>query len=319
MTNDAIIGHSGFVGGTLVHQHTFGGKFNSKNIDTIGTTAFDTVVCAAAPGSMFIANRHSDRDRAAIDALIAQLSKVRARRFILISSIAVLEDFAGGAVEDTTAFQEDLAYGHHRRLLEAFCESHFDTCHVFRLPALFGPGLKKNFVFDLMNPVPSMMPQARLTTLLEEIDPDLRDTMAGFFAPDPNTGMLALDRAMLNADARRPALDAAVREAGMSATQFHNPDSTFQYYDMARLWQDIGTAIAQDLRCVHLAVAPVRAADVHARLLGTDMPDTGAKLHREDMRTHHAHHWGGDGPYLEGADVVLDKLSAFFNDQRRAA
>lgn len=319
MTNDAIIGHSGFVGGTLVHQHAFGGKFNSKNIDTVGDTACDTVVCAAAPGSMFVANRHPDRDRAAIDALIDQLSKVRARRFVLISSIAVLEDFAAGADENTTAFQQDLAYGHNRRLLEAFCESHFDNCHVFRLPALFGPGLKKNFLFDLMNPLPSMMPEARHKMLLDQIAPDLRDVMAGLYALDTDTGMLGLNRVKLNADAHRQALDAAVRAIGMSATQFHNPESTFQYYDMARLWQDINTAISADLRSVHLAVAPVRAADIHSRLLGTNMPDTGAKLHREDMHTRHAGQWDGKGPYLEDADVVLNKLSAFFNNQRQAA
>ncbi len=319
MTNDAIIGHSGFVGGTLVHQHTFDGKFNSKNIDEIAHTAFDTVVCAAAPGSMFIANRHPDRDRAAIDALTRQLSKVQAKRFVLISSIAVLDDFASGADESTTAFKQDIAYGQHRRQLEAFCEDHFDNCLVVRLPALFGPGLRKNFLFDLMNPVPSMMPEARLTTLLEQIAPNLRDAMAGFYALDADTGMLCLDRAVLNADTRRPALDDAVRAVGMSATQFHNPESTFQYYDMARLWDDVQTAISADLHCVHLAVSPLRAADIHARLLGSDMPDTGAKLHREDMHTRHADLWGVEGRYLESADVVLDKLSAFFSDQRQAA
>ena len=100
MTNDAIIGHTGFVGGTLARQHLFGAKYNSSNIDTIAQSTFNTVVCAAAPGSMFIANRHPDRDRAAIEALIDQLSKVKAKRFVLISSIAVLADFASGADDE---------------------------------------------------------------------------------------------------------------------------------------------------------------------------------------------------------------------------
>ena len=102
---------------------------------------------------MFTANRDPDRDRAAIEALTDRLDGVTARRFVLISSIAVLADFAGRDVEGTDAFQEDLAYGRHRRALEAFCEDRFDNCLVVRLPALFGPGLRKNFIFDLMNPV----------------------------------------------------------------------------------------------------------------------------------------------------------------------
>lgn len=319
MINDALIGHTGFVGGTLDRQHSFSAKFNSANIDTISGQSFDTVVCAAAPGSMLTANRQPERDRAAIEALTERLDRVRARRFVLISSIAVLADFAGGQDEGTQAFQEDLAYGRHRRLLEAFCESRFDDCLVVRLPALFGPGLRKNFVFDLLNPVPTMLPQARLDVLLERLTPDLRTRLAELYAPDETTGMLRLDRPALDADPKRAALDRAVHEAEMSATQFHNPDTTYQYYDMSRLWQDIGMATQARLRHLHLAVAPLRAADIHARLLQSPMMQTGAKIHHEDMRTRHAALWRRDGPYLEDAATVLDKLAAFFKGQRRVA
>lgn len=268
---------------------------------------------------MLQANRAPEHDRAAIEALMEQLRSVASRRFVLISSIAVLAEFAGGDDEGTEAFQEALAYGRHRRLLEAFCERRFEDCLVVRLPALFGPGLRKNFVFDLMNPVPTMLPEARLAALLERLPPELREALAARYAPDAPTGMLRLDRAALDADSRRPALDAAVRAAEMSATQFHNPDTTYQYYDMARLWADIGRAFDAGLRHLHLAVAPLRAADIHARLLGVPMPETGAKLHREDMRTRHAALWGRAGPYLEDAGTVLDKLDAFHAGQRPAA
>jgi len=319
MTNDAIIGFTGFVGGNLAGQHDFDGTYNRANIKTVGDKTFDSVVCAAAPGSMITANRDPERDFAAINALIGRLDAVNAQRFVLISSVAVLADFAGADDENTEAFQLELPYGRHRRLLEAFCEARFDQCLVVRLPALFGVGLRKNFVFDLMNPVPTMLPQAQLEMLLEQLGSELRDTLTGFYAPDPSTGMLRLDRAALNVDPRRIALDGAVRTAGMSSTQFHNPDSTYQYYDMTRLWQDIGIATQAGLRHLHLTVAPLRAADIHARLLGVDMPDTDAKLHREDMRTRHAALWGRDGPYLEDAATVLDKLAAFFASQRSAA
>lgn len=274
------------------------------------------MVCAAAPGSMLQANRAPERDRAAIEALTEHLHVVEARRFVLISSIAVLAEFAGGDDEGTAAFQQELAYGRHRRQLEAFCEDRFDDWLVVRLPALFGPGLRKNFIFDLMNPVPSMLTAARLETQLPQ---GLRDALAARYTPDATTDMLRLDRAALDADPSRPALDAAVRATGMSATQFHNPDTTYQYYDMARLWADIGTALGAGLRHLHLAVAPLRAADIHTRLLNAPMPATGARLHHEDMRTRHAGLWGRTGPYLEDADTVLDKLDAFFAGQRPAA
>lgn len=243
---------------------------------------------------------------------MARLDGVRAERFVLISSIAVLADFASGDAEDTRAFQKELAYGRNRRALEAFCENCFNNCLVVRLPALFGPGLRKNFLFDLMNPIPTMLPEARLHTLLDRLEPDLRATLAPLYGSDASAGMLKLDRAALNAAPQRAALEDAVRAAGISATQFHHPDTTYQYYDVARLWADIGIARQAELSHLHLAVAPLRAADIHAFLTGTLMPSTGARLHHEDMRTRHAALWGREGHYLEDEDTVMAKLQNFF-------
>ena len=104
---------------------------------------------------------------------------------------------------------------------------------MVRLPALFGPGLRKNFLFDLMNPVPTMLPEARLETLLGRLEPSLKSALDRLYAPLPETGMWLLDRKALDADPKRAALDEAVCDAGMSAREFHNPGTTYQYYDMA--------------------------------------------------------------------------------------
>ncbi len=258
---------------------------------------------------MFMANRDPDADRRQIDALISRLGDVSARRFVLISSIAVLAGLAAGNDETTTAFEDRLAYGKHRRLLESFCESHFETCLVVRLPALFGPGLRKNFVFDLMNPVPTLIPQGRLDDLLGQLPLSLREGLIGLYGPDPS-GMLRLDRDALNSNPSRPALDQAIRAAGFSATQFHSRDTTYQYYDMSRLWNDIAIAAEAQVSHIHLATEPLRAADIHARLMGFDMPHTSARVHTEDMHTRHAALWGRSGSYIEDAGTVMEKLAA---------
>lgn len=318
MSVDALIGYSGFVGGTLSEQHAFSARFNTSNINAIAGQQFDTVVCAAAPGSMFTANREPDRDREQIDTLIEQLDSVKTRRFVLISSIAVLADFAAGDDESTRAFQKDLPYGRHRRALEVFCETRFPDFSIVRLPALFGAGLRKNFIFDLLNPIPSMLSKSRLESLLGQLPPALRNALARLYAPD-TSGMCVVNRDALNKDSNRPDLEAAVREMGMSAAQFHNPDTTYQYYDLTRLWCDIQVATKFELRHVHLVTEPLRASDIYSRLLGSDMPSSEAQLHREDMHTRHAALWGRDGPYLEDSRTVLDSLEAFFVAQRKAA
>ncbi len=314
-----LVGHTGFVGGALLRQTAFTHCYNSANIAAIDGAAFDTLVCAAAPGSMIEANRAPERDKAQIDALIAHLERVTAERFVLISSIAVLADFAGGADECTCAFQQDLAYGRHRRTLEAFVESRFPQSLIVRLPALFGVGLRKNFLFDLLNPVPSMLPADRLAALDAAPGRDLAGWLAAFYAPDQATGLMKLDRAALDADPRRPALEAALAALGGTATRFHHRETTYQYYAVDRLWQDIGIALAAGLTHLHLAPEPLAAAESHARLTGQPMPESTARLHREDMRTRHAALWGADGPYQFSADETLEALAGFFAGQQRQA
>lgn len=309
---DAVIGGTGFVGGHLLRQHSFAGSFNSRTVDDALGQEFDTVVCAAAPGSMFEANRFPDQDREKIDDLIEKLSRISARQFVLISSIAVLERFDGGDDEGTGAFQANLAYGRNRRLLEVFCADHFKQCLVVRLPALFGAGLKKNFLFDILNPMPSMLVEARFDDLSGRLPQALRAPLPGIYRHDPKLGLLVIDRAALDASGLRGAYDAAVTELGLSAVQFTNPETRFQYYDMTRLWSDIGIALRAGLAVVHLAPEAVAAKDVFRTLTGREMPPTEARLHQEDMRTRHAALWGREGPYIAGADDVLARLATFF-------
>jgi hypothetical protein len=319
MNKNAIIGHTGFVGTNLAQQSHFGAWFNTANISEILGLDFDILVCAAAPGSMFVANREPHRDRAQIDALIKSLRGVRARHFVLISSIAVLDDFAGRHDESSKAFQEELAYGRHRRELEAFVEDTFESCLVVRLPALFGQGLRKNFIFDLLNPIPTMLTELKISNLSAILECRLFDKLQGLYTYDPSTGLMKLDRVALDRDPLRGRIEAAATTHGFAAAQFHNPETTYQFYNVNRLWGDIKVAIEAKLRHIHLCSEPLQAARIHRRLTGREMQQNDARLHHEDMRTRHAALWGQQGPYLEGGDAVLAQLAAFYASERRYA
>lgn len=309
---DALIGHTGFVGQTLSRQHHFASRFNSANIHSATDQDYATVVCAAAPGSMFEANRFPDRDAQAIDGLINRLSGVRARRFVLISTIAVLDRFDGQATETTTAFQTGVAYGVNRRRLETFCVAHFADCLIVRLPALFGPGLRKNFLFDLLNPVPSMLPATRYDALIAVLPQPLQALAVAVFVHDPALGMYVLDRPALNQSTLRPALERCVTAAGFSALGFTHPESRFQFYDMTRLWADVQVAQAAGLSVIHLAPEPLVAGAVHQALTGGPMPASEARLHHEDMRSAHTGLWSRSGPYLMDKADCLTRLRRFY-------
>ena len=308
---DAVIGNTGFVGGHLCGQHGFEARFNSRSIDEGAGRSFRTVVCAAAPGSMFEANRFPARDRERVEELIAQLGHIRAQRFVLVSSIAVLDDFAGGYDESTKAFRTDLAYGRHRRQLEAFCQSHFSACLIVRLPALFGHGLKKNFLFDILNPMPTMLNEEAYDGLLEGLPAALRIELPAVYAWDSGLGMHVVDRMALERSGRRTEFNAAVVDAGLSALRFTHPDSWFQYYDIERLWSDIGRSEEAGLHMVHLAPEPLNAAEIYRAVTQQPMPATEARVHREDMRTRHSALWGRDNGYIEDAAAVLARIVQF--------
>ncbi len=307
---DALIGSTGFVGGHLSAQHAFGAGYNSRTIGEAAGRAFDTVVCAAAPGSMMEANRFPDRDAERISGLIDQLSRLEARRFVLVSTIAVFADFTA-ADEDAGGFQETTAYGVNRRGLERACAERFDHCLIVRLPALFGTGLKKNFLFDILNPMPSMLGEAPLQILRERLPADLAALLDNLYRHDPALGLFVIDREALEATGRRAAFDEAVTALGLSAIQFTNPASRFQYYAMDRLWADIGVGLEHGLDVLHLSPEPLDAGRVFEAATGRPMPETGARLHREDMRTRHAGLWGREGGYISGADAVLSEVAAF--------
>lgn len=152
----ALIGWTGFVGGQLASRIQPAARFRSTDIDQLPGADVDEIVCAGAPAEKWRANAEPDADWAGIQRLMAALDGSRARSCVLVSTVDVFAD-SRGADEGTPAdTAQEQAYGRHRALLEEFVRSRFDRALVVRLPGMYGPGLKKNLVFDLIH-----QPEAR--------------------------------------------------------------------------------------------------------------------------------------------------------------
>lgn len=148
---DALIGHTGFVGGNLLRQRSFDALYRSTNIGELAGRSFDTIVCAGAPAEKWKANQDPDRDRANLVPLRNALANARADLLVLLSTIDVFGN-PNGVDEDSPVETTGLhAYGLHRYELERFARDHFPRVLVVRLPGLFGPGLKKNVIFDFLH------------------------------------------------------------------------------------------------------------------------------------------------------------------------
>jgi dTDP-4-dehydrorhamnose reductase len=160
----ALIGHTGFVGSNLLRAGGFDAVFNSRNFRDMAGQRFDEVVCAGVAAAKWIANREPEADRAGIAALTDVLSQADIGRFVLISTIDVYPD-PSMAVDEAfdPAGHPNHAYGTNRLALEKWVSARYLDHLIVRLPALFGPGLKKNAVFDLLhnNEVEKISPDGR--------------------------------------------------------------------------------------------------------------------------------------------------------------
>ncbi len=147
----ALIGYTGFVGGNLLRQDEFEATYNSANIAEIEGRRFERLVCAGVTAVKWWANKNAEEDRRRIEGLIAYLSKVKVECFTLISTVDIYNS-ARDVTEDDRPDESTLhPYGLNRLHLEDFVKARFPRVHIVRLPALFGAGLKKNAIYDLMH------------------------------------------------------------------------------------------------------------------------------------------------------------------------
>lgn len=148
----ALIGHTGLVGSNLLAAGGYTGTFNSANFQEMRGRHFDEVVCCGISATKWQANKDPAADLARIEALLDVLDTVEVGHFTLISTIDVYPDPAARLDEEGLLVNADNhPYGRHRLLAERRIAARFPRCLIVRLPALFGPGLKKNIIFDLLN------------------------------------------------------------------------------------------------------------------------------------------------------------------------
>ncbi len=148
----ALIGYTGFVGATILRYAGFTHRYNSKNVEDLVNHAFGLVVCAGVSAVKWQANADPATDQAAIQRLITALDRIEATELVLVSTIDVYPDPAAGGTEATPIDPAaNHAYGRHRYALEQWCRQRFQRVLVVRLPALFGAGLRKNALYDLLH------------------------------------------------------------------------------------------------------------------------------------------------------------------------
>ena len=86
---NALIGYSGFIGSNLLKFKNKFHKYNSKNINKIKNKKYNLVICAGTSSKIWLAKKKPSLDLNKIKYLINNLKKVKAKKFVLISTCEV--------------------------------------------------------------------------------------------------------------------------------------------------------------------------------------------------------------------------------------
>ena len=299
MSCDLLVGSTGFVGGNLLAKHTFAAECHSSDITAQYGTRPDLCVYAGVPAAMFLANADPEADLAVMRAARENIRQIAPKRLVLISSIAVLADSCG-VYEDSPAQDTEAlpAYGKNRLQLERWVREDFPDALIVRLPALYGAGIRKNFLFDLHTITPAMAAKSPLVKSAYTLADN------GFYK--------------LNGTADPAELRTFFAANDFNALAFTDTRSRYQFYNLGRLWSDMEAARAADIKLLHLCTPPVSAAEVYTAVTGK------ADWHNElpkppfdyDLRSRHAALLGGSGDYLCTKQQELDDITRFMRSWR---
>ena len=306
MSVDFLVGCTGFIGSNLAHQHNFSGYFCSSNVHDAFRQSPDILVYAGVPSEMFTANKYSDKDREIIATAEENISRIAPKKLVLISTVAVYDDTS--CVDEDTQINSSclLPYGANRLALEKWSAYNFYNCLIIRLPALFGRNLRKNFIYDFVHVVPSMLTPEKLTELSEHV-PELRD-----YYSLSNNGLMKCRQLTLTEAGNLKSIFCSL---GFTALNFTDSRSVYQFYPLANLWHDIETALLHGLKLVNLATPPISAGKIYNFLTGEEFVN---ELSRQpfsyDIRTKHYKLFGGTEGYIMSLEQELSAIKNFVKE-----
>ncbi len=305
MGEKVLVGCTGFVGGNLAADGDFTQHYHSVNVAEGFGKENDLVVYAGVPAAMFLANQDPEADLAVMRAARENLRKLNAREVVLISSICVYADSKGKTEVDEPTAEGLPAYGANRLQLEQWVREDFPNACIVRLPALYGRGLKKNFLYDLHTLTPALLRPEKYENLAAQ------SALVKESYVDANNGFYKLSGTQDTA-----VLRAFFAENDFNALCFTDARSMYQFYDLRRLWADIARARAAGCTLVNLATPPCSAAEVYAAVTGkTDFTNTlAAPPFDYDMQTAHAAVFGEEGGYLCTKEAELASIVRYMKE-----
>lgn len=302
---DLLVGSTGFVGRNLMKSHGFYGVCHSIDIKGFYGMKPDLCVYAGIPSAMFLANSAPEKDWEIMRDARENLRRLEPKKVVLISTIAVYGNPINVDEDSNICNKGFSAYGRDRLQLERWVKEDYPDTLIVRLPALYGIGLKKNFLFDLHSIVPIMLKPEKYEELSKKSQL-IRESYAlednGFYVVVKNADREFLRKYFENND--------------FNALSFTDSRSKFQFYNLNRLWNDIQIGLDCKLSIINLATPPVSSFEVYEFVTG--MNNWYNELEKipfnYDMKSKHSKLYGGENGYLITKQEELQDIREFMRE-----
>ena len=174
---------------------------------------------------------------------------------------------------------------------------------IVRLPGLFGEGIKKNFIYDIINVIPFMLSETKMGELSSQ------EAVIEEYYEIQDNGFWKCRN--LN-EGEKNALRNILSRVNFSALQFTDSRSEFQFYPLKRLWSDIKIALENKIELLHTATEPISAGEIYKFLYGREfMNETASVPAKYDYRTRYSGLYKRDGGYIMGKEEGLLEIQNF--------
>lgn len=302
---DLLIGSTGFVGGNLQREHSFYRAFHSTDVTKAFGMRPELCVYAGVPSAMFLANESMEADLAVMKQARENLRKILPEKIILISTVAVYSD----CMEKDESFESDdgllSIYGKNRLQLEKWVMEDHPDVHIVRLPALYGKGIKKNFLYDLHHIVPKMLTAKKYNEVHQE-----------FHLLEKAYSLMDNGYYVLRDDCNKKRLKEFFSTFRFNALSFTDSRSNYQFYNLSELWRDIKIVIEIGQPVVNLVTPPISARNVYVAVTGKDdwINIQEKPPFSYDLRTKYDKVFNGSNGYICSPDEEIESICSFMKE-----
>lgn len=298
-----LVGYTGFVGSNLQKKFKFDGLYNSENVEDSYYKNPELLVYSGVPAQKFLANKEPEKDLEIIKNAIENIKKINPKEIVLISTIDIYinpVDVDEDTVIDTEGLQP---YGYDRYYLEKWVKENINNHLIVHLPGLYGDNIKKNFIYDLINIIPSMLKEEKFKELLKK-DDFIKD-----YYTNQENGFYKLN-AIENS--QKELLRKYFNKIGFSALNFTDSRGKFQFYNLSYLWEHIEIARKNNLQTLNLATEPVLISEIYEYIKNEKFTnEITTNIPNYDFKTKHDYLFGGNNGYIFDKEFVLKDIKKF--------